>query len=76
MEKKQNEKSELIKLQDSMNELFSGVHDKIANQVDARQSRVIKRKRESQEPEDNFVNDNENEEDAELELPSDDEDSD
>lgn len=74
LERKQNEKSELSKLQDSMNELFSDVHTKIANQADQRQSRVIKRKRESQEPEDTFVD--EHEEDVELELPSDDEDSD
>lgn len=74
-EKKQIEKTELSKLQDSMNELFTDVHTKIANQADKNQSRVIKRKRESQEPEDDNII-NENEEDEELELPSDDEDSD
>lgn len=58
-----------------MNELFSDVHTKIANQADKNQSRVIKRKRESQEPdEENIIN--ENEEEEELELPSDEEDSD
>merc|ERR1712070_863602 len=53
-EKKLNEKSELIKLQDSMNELFSDVLTKITNQTDIRQCRVFKRKRESQEQEDTF----------------------
>jgi len=57
-----------------MNELFSEVHTKIANQADQKLSRVIKRKRESQEPEDDVIN--EQEEDEMLDLPDDDEDSD
>eukprot|EP00801_Mesodinium_rubrum_P004836 Mrub_04839.p1 GENE.Mrub_04839~~Mrub_04839.p1 ORF type:complete len:204 (-),score=19.52 Mrub_04839:87-698(-) len=76
-EKKQIEKSQWSKLQNSMKDLFSDVHTKIANQAYKNQSRVIKHKRESQEPyEDNTYIINKQEEFEELELPSDDEDSD